>query len=339
MTKKTAALILIFLLSLPLSAQIFTNQNDFHLEVEPAFSYTNGFLGEYFYYHYLVDDSKKMSYLEWDKKIFMYGAEISSSFKRFHLDSRFMIAASDSKSGEMTDSDWQNESDFSMKTTYSVGGNNAAKNYSAEASVYFDFFPAEKIALSPMVQVQYDFDSFECEKMEGWKSNGKHWWFDESSTHYPYVDSDGKTYKLGEIDYYRHSFYTWAGFKICLKPAKRFDFDFSALVSPYAYFYSLDTHWAQEKSTKEMFEKHRKQYQAAFFPAFKLEAKASFSITKIFDLTFAASGLFSVKINRGKWEQDFYDDFLQDDYYDTYQDSGADMQYICARIGCKVRIM
>lgn len=338
--RKTAALIFAFFTFSNLFAQIFGNdKNDFHIAIEPVFSYTSGFLGETWFYSKYEDDSKKKSYLEWDKKLFLYGAEISSSYKRFHFDTQFLTSIQNLKSGEMSDSDWKNTSDYSMKTTYSVGDNKAVENYSFQASIYFDFFPEKPIVLSPVFQFQYDYDSFAREEAEGWYSDGKHWWYDESSTHYPYYNSQtGKRYKLAEIDYYRHSFYAWTGFKLHSKLTKRLKFDFSALVSPYAYFYSLDTHWAQDKSTKEKFKKNNRQIQSAFFPSMKIEAKADFSLTKVFDLTFGASGLLGLKVNRGKWFQDYFGDFKQDDFYDSGEDSGSFMQYLSARIGCKIKV-
>lgn len=338
--KKFALILFIFFLFSFLNAQIFTGNRAFNLSIEPAAAYTNGFLGEYFFRHYLEDKSKKESYLEWDKKLILYGAQFSLNYKRIHIDALFLNSVQNRKSGKMSDSDWKNDSDYSMKTTYSTGDNEACRNFTMEASLYFDFYPSERLCISPLVQVQYDYDSFACKESEGWKSDGKHWWYDENSTYYPrYNPQTGKREKLGEIDYNRKSLYTWTGFKVKTKLTERLSFDFSALASPYAYFYSLDTHWSQDKSTKEKFKKHRRQIQTAYFPAIKLQAKADFAINRIFDLTFSASGLFSLKITRGKWENDFYGESLQDGYYDTCQNSGSDMQYLSARIGLKIKIL
>lgn len=338
--KKLAALAFALSFFSFLDAQIFTGKSAFSLSVEPAAAYTSGFLGEYFFRHYLEDNSKKESYLEWDKKLFLYGAEISSSFKKIHLDAVFLNSVQGVDSGKMVDSDWKNDSDYSMKTTYSKGSNEACRNFTAEASLYFDFIPYSKLCVSPMIQFQYDYDSFACRESEGWKSDGKHWWYDESSTHYPrYNAQTGKTEKLGEIDYIRKSFYAWTGFKIKAELTKRLSFAISALASPYAYFYSLDTHWSQDKTTKEKFKKHRRQIQTAYFPAVKLQAKADFALSRIFSLSFSAAGIFSLKINRGSWENDFYGGTLLDKYYDTGQDSGSDMQYLSARIGLKIKVL
>ena len=79
-------------------AQIFgekesgENTGKFHLSVAPLFSYTSGHLGEYLYYSKFDDDSKKASYLSWDKKIFLYGAEIEASCSRFHFDTSFLTS-------------------------------------------------------------------------------------------------------------------------------------------------------------------------------------------------------------------------------------------------------
>lgn len=329
-------------------AQIFgekesgENTGKFHLSVAPLFSYTSGHLGEYLYYSKFDDDSKKASYLSWDKKIFLYGAEIEASCSRFHFDTSFLTSIRNLKSGIMSDSDWKNTSDYSMKTTYSVGDNKAVENYSVVSGIYYDFDVLENLSLSPMISFQYDYDFFSREDAEGWYSDGKHWWYDESSVHYPRVNPEtGKRQYLAPIDYYRHSFYTWAGVKARYKICKKADFSFDFLASPFAYFYSMDTHWAKN-SEKQWYAKHSRQIQSAYFPALpalKMNAKLSLALSKFFDMNISASGLLCLKASRGTWFSDYFQDAKQDDFYDSGQDSGAAMQYFSVGIGVGIKVI
>ena len=328
-------------------AQIFgggesgKNSGGFHFSISPEFSYASGHLGQYLYYSKFDDDSKKASYLSWDKKLFLYGAEIEASYSRIHFDASFLTSIRNLKSGIMSDSDWKNTSDYSMKTTYSLGDNKAIENYSVVSSVYYDFDVLENLSLSPLISFQYDYDSFSREDAEGWYSDGKHSWHDESSVHYPRVNPEtGKKQYLAPIDYYRHSFYTWAGVKARCKICKKADFSFDFLASPFAYFYSMDTHWA--KNSGKWYGKHYRQIQSACFPvvpALKMNAKLSVALSKFFDLNFSSSGLLCLKTIRGTWFNDYFQDSRQDDFYDSGQDSGATMQYFSLGIGVKVKVI
>lgn len=351
-------LLFLSLMIFPLSgagAQIFGGKGSgengetsgrFHFSVAPAFSYASGHLGEYLYYSKFDDDSKKASYLSWDKKLFLYGAEIQASCSRIHFDASFLtsvrIPGFSPKSGIMSDSDWKNTSDYSMKTTYSVGDNKAVENYSVVSGVYYDFDVLENLSLSPMISFQYDYDSFSREDAEGWYSDGKHWWHDESSVHYPRVNPEtGKKQYLAPIDYYRHSIYTWAGIKARYKICRKADFSFDFLASPFSYFYSIDTHWAKN-SEKQWYGKHYRQIQTAYFPslpALKMNARLSFALSRFFDLNIFASGLLCLKVSRGTWFSDCFQDSKQDDFYDSGQDSGATMQYFSLGIGIKVKVI
>lgn len=338
--RKIFTLLLTVFLGTALHSQIINiKDRAFHFSLEPVFSYTEGTLGEYLFHASADDDSKKASYLEWDKQLFMYGAKAESSYKRLHFDVLFMSSVSGLNSGQMKDSDWKNLSDYSMKTTYSYGDNRAEENCSTEACLYFDIYRTDSVTFSPAVQFQYDYDSFMCEESEGYKTDGKHWWYDESAVHYPYYDSSGKKHKLAPIGYYRHSLYTWIGFKINAKINRRLSFNLGAFASPAAYFYSMDTHYSQDRETKELYGKHNRQIQTAYFPSVKLEGEIDFSLTTLLDFTLNASGLFSFRINRGTWFSDYFAGIKQDDYYDVGQDSGSDMQYFKIRAGLKFNLL
>lgn len=160
--KKTVyiQLFVFFLITASLHAQILglKSKNSFQLSIEPTFSYTNGTLYESIYRS--ADKSKKISLLEWERKIFMCGTNINAEYRNFFIDFGFSTSFPDITSGEMRDSDWQNPYDYNMKTTYSEGINYAEKNYDAAASIGYKFRLAEKFFLAPKIQCQYLYDSF-----------------------------------------------------------------------------------------------------------------------------------------------------------------------------------
>ncbi len=300
-----------------LNAQILHNNSSFHLSVEPSFSYTNGNLKEVIYRS--ADNNSKISLLQWDKKLFYYGTNLKTSFKNFHLDLGFASSFPNQKSGDMQDSDWQNEKDYSMKTTYSVGTNWSEKNYKAIASLSYDFKIVNVFLISPKISCEYMYDLFYRKKgSKGWygQADGKygstdgkdHWWYEPEARKYPYTDSEtGKTWNLAGIDYERHSFYFWLGGNIGVKIEKfRTDFGFS--ISPFTYFSAEDRHHtAGEDNVFHAIQKD-------FFSSYKFAFDFSYDISKYFVLNFNIETLLAQNI-----KGDFYIDWSNV----TDQPSGA----------------
>ena len=176
---KNFQVLTLFLLSISsLSAQIFDSsrtdgkKNDFHISVEPVISYSTGHLGEIMYHSSPSD--KKISYLEWERDIFLFGANILVSYKNLHVEGGIASSVFDQNSGIMEDSDWLNTNDYSMKTTFSTGDNEAVENYEANFSVSYDFDMTEWLTFSPVLNVRYYYDSFERRSADGWYTGTKY---------------------------------------------------------------------------------------------------------------------------------------------------------------------
>ena len=332
-----------FISIFPLTAQIFENKS-VHFAIEPFVSYTNGHLGEFLFHSSSNDERKKVSYLEWDKNLFLFGASFYINYKNFYVETKFSSSIFDQNSGKMQDSDWKNTSDSTMKTTYSVGDNKSIENYSARLSISYDFSAVPWLSFSPVAEFQYDFDSFERSDAEGWySSDNRHWWYDETSTHYPktyWNDEKGRyvTLKLAGIDFYRHFFSASLGIGTKIKPISRLSIDFRILVSPFSYFYSVDSHHAQDKTTKAMYKKHYREIQFSYFNIFSLSAGANFKINKLSELTFHGSYTFNFEIARGTTFADYFQDTKQDDYVNLGQDSGASIENLTLSFGLKTKI-
>lgn len=332
--KKFARFLIFFLLCSNCYAQIFLKNKpqSFHLSLEPFFSYTNGTLNEVIYRS--SDNDSKISLLEWNRKIFTYGANVKSQFYNFYFDLGFRTSFQNQKSGEMEDSDWLNPNDYSMKTTYSVGTNYAEKNYEANVSVSYKFESLKCFFIEPKIQFQYMYDSFYRKKgAKGWygqveddygSTDGNyHWWYEEEAREYPYYNPlTGKTRKLAGIDYERHNFYVWMGGNIGIK-IERFCIDLGFMISPFTYFSAEDRHHTSGEDTVYH------EIQQDYFTSFKFSFNFIYSISKYFDVVLKIENLIAKNI-----KGDFYEDWSKI----TTQPSGASAALTTAEIGLVVKL-
>lgn len=339
-TKSSISLFFIFLTS----SFVYANpgskagtQNNFNLSIIPQISYTTGTLQEILYYYQPSD--KKISILEWERRLFTFGAQVNSNYKNLHLDFSFATALKNALCGQMRDSDFLNEKDYSMKTTYSVGDNYSKDFYSADCSIYYDFNIAKFVKFSPVAQIQYNYDSFYRPDAKGWYSDGSHHWNDPSSTKYPYHnESTGKTYRLAQIDYFRHSFFTWSGLAVSVKISDKINFNICALTSPFAYFYSIDTHFAQDRATKKLFGKHTKMEQNSIFSFLKMNLQMFVQLTDKIELKLGLETLFNIKTDKGTLYTDYYLDTKQDGYIKLDQKTSSTEQSLTATVGVKIKL-
>ncbi|WP_296668385.1 MULTISPECIES: omptin family outer membrane protease [unclassified Treponema] len=335
--KKTSYVLLyITFFLMPICAQ----KKESFIKIEPYAGFANGVLEETLYYSSPSD--KKISLLEWERKLFIYGAELKTAFKNFNLNADFETAPQNVNSGQMRDSDWLNPNDYSMKTTYSQGTNFSKKYYSTEVSFFYDIKAAKDFTVSPVLSAEYSCDSFYRKKgAEGWYSEDcRHWWHDSSSKHYPYYNPEtGKTSKLAQIDYLRHTFFSWTGIKFRLRPEQKIEFALSLFASPVSYFYSIDTHYAQDKSTKIMYKKRYRQRQISYFNSIKINLDTALSLSKRFDLNLGLETLFNIKNGRGDLYSDYHSGSYQGEYIDLGQKTSSTLKSIKAKIGCTVKLM
>ncbi len=339
----------LFLIIFPLNAKVH-GQGNFNFDIEPSVSYTNGTLGEIFYQSKLNDESRKRSYLEWDRNIFMFGINLLGSFKNFHADLGFSSSIFNQNSGKMGDSDWLNIYDYSMKTTYSTGTNEAVSNYEAFIKMYYDFKTDLKFKFSPIIGLRYNFDSFERQSAEGWygqssyTSDGQmHWWSDDEAQHLPYTywsDEKNKyvTVGLGPIEYYRHSLLTFFGVKAEFSPVSRFSMNFNILLSPFSYFYAVDSHTAQDSDTKKLFKKHYRMIQFSYFNVLNLGAGINYAAGKNITLTLNTDYLFTLQAARGTLYADTFEGIKENRFRNSGQDSGLILENFSVCFGLRLKL-
>lgn len=319
---------LIFILSFS-----FLSASDFSLSLTPFFAHSEGILNEILYHS--RDKTKKISLLEWERNVWLYGSAIECSLGKFHAEFLF-DSAIQINCGQMADSDWLNTNDYSMKTTYSVGGIDSEGNYDLSLSLKFDAVKKSRFHLSPVISAQYSYDSFSRGRdAEGWygqseySSDGKnHNWYDDEATHFPseYYWSESKQKYvrkiLGGINYYRHTFFSWAGLSLGFS-SERLSFNFDALVSPFTYFSAEDTHHGSNSDSIYH------EIQNGNFSYSKISSKIAFSINKRFTVESKIEFLFGKTLTG-----DLYSDW----YLITDQPSGANTFESTVYLGCKIKV-
>ncbi len=294
----------------------------FSISILPNCGITHGVLEEKIY-----NSSKNheiISLLEWEKNLFLLGADAEISFKSFFVTAGFEIALP-AECGEMRDSDWLNQKDRTMKTRYSFGENIAQNNvgFSLSFGRHFDFDTI--FSIIPIFQTKYTFDSFERKNAEGFYSDDTKWYFDETSKHYPseyYWSEEKQKYVrsvLAGVGYERYSIVFWVGSKVQFSISKKCTISFGAFFSAYSYTDATDTHHGSET-------KYR-QTQSAVFSKIKIPFEIEFDLSKRLSLNFNAHALF------GKTEKG---ELFVNGELNKAQPSGSTVQEILAKIGIKI---
>lgn len=313
------------------TAQIFKTSNNFSLTMEPVIGYASGVENEIIYHS--TDKTKKISLLEWDRNLILYGFDLQSQYKAFHFDIGFNTSVR-MNCGQMKDSDWMNKAEYEMKTTYSVGDSKALENYDCQIGFGFDLKRNKFLFIEPFIQVQYKFDSFSRGKdAEGWygqsdysSDHKDHWWYDAEAKHFPseYYWSEKKQkyvrQVLGGIDYYKHSFFTWSGLKSGFN-AGRFCINFDLMFSPFSYFSSEDTHQAGN-----IF----RFIQYGYLSAAKCGIGVSYQLNDVIVLA-----LKSEILNVKKMKGDLYDEGW---HLNKSQPGGSSSSSFTTRFGCKIKV-
>lgn len=323
-----------FALFFALSAGALWGEGLVRFFVEPHAGYTRGAITEFLYDG--GSDGRLLSKLEWDRNLFLYGVNASLSVWRFSLGVDFS-ASVPGECGNMQDSDWMSESRPQMKTTYSVGTNEAVQNYDTTLSLSFDFFPfcsAEEpsFVLSPAVQLQYQYDSFDRSSAEGWygqwqwsDDGANHWWYEDEAAHFPYSywsDEKGRyvTRKLAGVSYSRHALGVYLGVGARIRIFRRLWIEPSFFAAPFSYAKATDTHHGSETRYGEKQKWHWKQLRASL--------GAEYALTERISATLGAAVLCS-QAERGTYARDG----IKDSSYRT----GAGQFSFTARAGVRVR--
>ncbi len=262
--------------------------------VTPAVNYSRTKIDEVFYRK--NDSNNKVSLLSWDRNIFLYGANIGCELNNFEAEIGFYSSIFGQNCGKMHDYDWLNENDLSMVTTYSVGDNEACKNYEAFFETDWNIPVVKGFSILPAFQVQYSYDSFKREKnAKGWygdyqgiydengilikviKRQEPVAWNDPDALKFPYRrwDETNQRYMKGvieEIDYKIHSVNIWTGLKL-KTDYKKMSFNIRTLVALFTYNFSEDFHYV--KNDKNVFH----LIQIDYFKNFKIGIDAAYNLT------------------------------------------------------------
>lgn len=225
--------------------------------ISPYISRTNGSLSQVIWQPEDEAPENKASLLEWDRNLWFYGARLEYQRDNFCLEGAFGSSIH-GISGDMTDLDWCNKKDYSMVTTLSSGDNHALANYKGEVQLSYEIGLFEKLSLLPSLKMHYAYDHFkrgaDAEGWYGqddWSSDGKHHcWSDKEAQKIPGIktDSDGTVHRyiLREIEYSRHSLYTWLGIGAKLHH-DRVSALMQVMVSPYTWFQDEDRHYSRSQ--------------------------------------------------------------------------------------------
>ena len=286
-------------------------QHEFHLFLEPEFSYLHGELGEYVFLDSSNNSEDLLSMLEWQERdVKLYGGRVGASFDR--LGAEFQIlSAIRGESGEMYDSDWVNMDN--MKTHYSVNNNELDSCFRLSFMSYFDFHPIrsfEGLSLAPTAEFAYQNILFSSTNIEGWygepdESGRYSAWDSPTATHYP----NKKAYLLG-IDYKKVVFYTFIGGQAKLDLVNdRLHLAVGGAVSPYSYAKTEDKHFTNLTRTNY---EYYKDFISMVFKTFKGNFSTFFDINDIISLGLNGAGQMSlttkgtiIKLNPEKGWQSF----------------------------------
>lgn len=330
-----------------LHGQIIKKTGCFSLTVEPALTFASEKITENIYYS-APNEDKKISMLEWENRMLMYGIKLNSTYKNFWLNLNFFTSCKFLQTGQMEDSDWRNTSDYSMKTNYSVGKINTGGNYEAGFETGLIFQPNKLVEISPFLGIKYSFDSFSRQNATGWygdsnfTSDGNdHWWYSPEAQKFPYTiwSEEKEKYVTGRIlpiDYIKHDFYSWLGILIRSSPSKKCNILFEIAVSPFSYYLTIDTHHA--KKTDGYYEKHFKGIQYNFFNKIKNQVNVEFNFSKQFFLCIGIKKEYKIYENKGKLYLDHFLTTPQEQYYASSQKIEISNFEYNIEISLKIRI-
>lgn len=312
-------------------------EKSFCFYLEPHTSFSHGTIGEYLYDN--SDTDRLLSKLEWERQLFLYGAEVGGSFWRLNFSADFSSSIP-KNFGKMHDSDWMNDSQPDMKTSYSVGDNKVVKNHEILFSFSYDFFPFSSssdraFVISPLVQFHYSFDSFERNDAEGWYGQSgnssdrkNHWWYESEAEHLPrtyWDDSKGRyvTRRLAGISYERKVYSFFAGVRFELKVSEKISGMLGLLVAPFVRSEVEDVHNGYEP-------RHYKHVQEGSLKSIKGLAGCEFQFSKKLTGTLSAD-LYFTEITKGTYKLNE----IKDSSYKT----GMNQFQFTTKIGLRVKIL
>lgn len=241
--KKKFVLCLILLCSSSLFGFEWKSVN---LEIQPTYTLENGVYNEFVYQYDNDGNEQKLSELNWNlKNISNFGTAITIGYKYINLSGDFSISIP-KRSGFMFDSDWQDTSDYSKKTNYSISENTLLTNYKTNVFLSGNFKLSNDFSFLPYLNFCYTYTSF--------SGNNAYGWYGDSS--YPMVAWDSPEaiyYEKGilcGIDYSRANYYFNLGTKYECKPIQSVSLAFDLGITIYSLTKSIDTHFSNHTKTE-----------------------------------------------------------------------------------------
>ena len=292
MKKLSTSIFSLFFLLFSLSAKDITDYGfHFSLTLFPFYTYEHGFLNEYVYTTDYNDQEYKLSELNWSVRNHTLGFAADFGWKWISLDARCSFGLNGS-SASMFDSDWQNNSDHSMKTEFSISENTQNNFISFEYGLKGNIpLTPEKnssvvsLSYKPSVKYAYSYYSFSARNGEGWYGNKIVPYDSPSATHY-------EKGQLCGIDYVREHQNVFIGQGFNCKLFDCLNFDVNADISVYSLIKSVDTHFSNMDSTAGT---DYLDVMQGYFDFYRFSASISYNFIKDFyigaDYTFTLQTL------------------------------------------------
>ena len=261
---------------------------DFKFFVEPHFSFGGGKTEESFYSG--SDSDFRVSLLEWQKtNIFSFGFDLGLNLKHFFIDAGFS-AALPLDAGKMKDYDWSQYS--GLNTTYSIHELSVKTGTDTFLRAGYEFFPCEKLHVSPVIEADYSYYSLKAENGEGWYGSPDSW--DSPSAVYYGKD------RLYGINLESHSLNIFSGAGLKIPTDDKFTASFILLVSPFSYSALYDTHLNSGSGH------HYNSVVFSNFTRFKTEISVDYAFTERVLFNFCFSADWSLKTGKGDLYYDYY---------------------------------
>ena len=249
---------LIFFLTFSMCAEKFTEAG-FHISFSPVYSFELGQLDEFVFSKDSMENEYKLSELNWDLQNHYLGISADFGWKWISIGTNASLGFS-GNSGNMLDSDWQDNSNHSIKTNFSISDNSIKSSGSFEIRLkgILPVTPESKadifaIKVIPSVTYHYSYHSFSANNAEGWYGDSGH----TGKTSVPYDSEYAKHYEKGTlcgIDYLREQNKVFIGTGVDFNFIKRFNLFLNFDISVYSSINSLDTHYGNlNKTTGKMF--------------------------------------------------------------------------------------
>lgn len=266
MKKTHTFLFIIFFISIFCHAKIKTS-----LSLSPHIGFTFGQLDEILY----APDGSMCSLLEWEEKALLnIGLSANFSIERFLISSSFEYGIKTATS-YMQDTDWTGE----IKYSYTKHPIENLYEVNTQLAVAYNLFPEGRIELSPKLEVQYLFNSFNAGKGSGIRYD--------------------RAIKVYGIDYTKHSLFIFTGIDFKVKINRLISIQNDFLISPYLYQYAIDFHHGVNNPFTSI------EIQNGFFSKFKINTALSFKCTNNFTIDLYTNVLFGSE-TKGPFYSNYY---------------------------------